>query len=90
MSEQLLPSSLQVGGEAPDRNLTLELVRVTEPGSPVLPAGTVRASHGTTAKVRGGVARVTVKVRKHHRVHVTLTFKGGNYRTTTRSITVRG
>jgi len=30
MSEQLLPSSLQVGGEAPDRNLALELVRVTE------------------------------------------------------------
>ncbi|SDO57052.1 fructose-1,6-bisphosphatase II [Pedococcus dokdonensis] len=30
MSEQHLPSSLRVGGEAPDRNLALELVRVTE------------------------------------------------------------
>ncbi|HEX5522392.1 MAG TPA: class II fructose-bisphosphatase, partial [Pedococcus sp.] len=30
MSENSLPSSLQVGGEAPDRNLALELVRVTE------------------------------------------------------------
>lgn len=30
MSEQHLPSSLRVGVEAPDRNLALELVRVTE------------------------------------------------------------
>ena len=30
MPEDTLPSSLQVGGEAPDRNLALELVRVTE------------------------------------------------------------
>jgi fructose-1,6-bisphosphatase II len=30
MSEHLLPSSLRVGQEAPDRNLALELVRVTE------------------------------------------------------------
>src|SRR6476619_5866808 len=30
MSEQHLPSSLRVGREAPDRNLALELVRVTE------------------------------------------------------------
>ncbi|HET7720667.1 MAG TPA: fructose-bisphosphatase class II, partial [Acidimicrobiales bacterium] len=30
MPEDTLPSALRVGGEAPDRNLALELVRVTE------------------------------------------------------------
>src|SRR5437899_461240 len=30
MSDSSVPGSLQVGGEAPDRNLALELVRVTE------------------------------------------------------------
>jgi len=65
-------------------------VTVAEPGSTIKPTGTVKATHGTTAAVRNGLAHVTVSVHKGKRVHVVLTFKGSNYQTVTRSITVKG
>jgi len=66
---------------------------VTQPGSTLKPSGTI---HGRVngkrfrVKVRNGVAHAKVKVRKHHRAKVKLTFTSPNYKKKTKTIKVKG